>query len=381
MTYLLNEHSSMSLTFMSECVYRDICQEYIYTDHQYIKNNDVSILVESTNTILSKIGNWFKTMITNLMNVLDKIKMKLSANIQDLGIFCKQYADKIKDIDVNFTISGFNYTIIERIDQKYLQFTIDSYNKDIDKFRNLRKMDKMKVDYKWRNSNENFLNDIRGNLLGLSEPVTADNFVDTTRSTFRGGKLKPIPIKVDNRMVSMIISESKTLSKKEAQAKKDKEYIIDFMKKTEMFFNKTVPVIYNKKGKEEIVLHRNDINTSYKAHHDKHKSIPERMSSTNAVRSISKKISDKALDIKYDRRNERTGVDKHAVTYSYDKETYEIINKYVRDTFEFTKKISQIYSTVCIEQVNAYKEQSAFYLSIMKRISTGKSKDSDSNDK
>ena len=413
----MNEESPLAYTYTLETFYFDICKEYTMSDHQYLKYGDPEILIESGLTVVGRMVGWFKTLIDKFLNAIKNLNARMSTNILKLDEYCRQYKTKLTNIHVSFDMKGFEYTIHDNIDLKPFDDIITDYNRQIQNIKHLTNeaVDKMIE----QNTSEEALSKLRAKIINFKNPISASDFTETVRRKYRNGEIDTKEIHIDNGYIEQIIKNSGQLTKDINAANKEKQKVEEFIKKTEILFDRKIPIIF-KDGKQKMELkagkdsggNHSGIKSTMEASsnaalraknkqqklQNKNEKLEQKrelqqkkhemkMANLDRVEASRRETSSKSSDVpisdpqntyvaakqqkkidSIEAKANKKGYSTYDRQYDYDDKTYEIATKYVRYLFNYTKSVSLMYTTVVTERTNALKEQSEFYMSVLRKV-------------
>ena len=352
----MNEESPLAYTYTLETFYFDICKEYTMSDHQYLKYGDPEILIESGLVIVGRMVGWFKTLIDKFLNAIKNLNARMSTNILKLDEYCRQYKTELTNIHVSFDMKGFEYTIHDNVDLKPFDDIITDYNRQIQNIKHLTNeaVDKMIE----QNTSEDALNKLRAKIINFKNPISASDFTETVRRKYRNGEIDTKEIHIDNGYIEQIIKNSGQLTKDINAANKEKQKVEEFIKKTEILFDRKIPIIFKDSGRKMEFKAGTDSKGQHTGIQSKKQKLNVPMSDPQNAYLMNKQKQELArIEAKANKSAQST----YDRQYDYDDKTYEIATKYVRYLFNYTKSVSLMYTTVVTERTNALKEQSEFY--------------------
>ena len=311
-----------------------IVKETMCINHAYQTIGVPEILTEGFSDILGKMGDFFKKMGEKIKEFFRKFFMIINGYFMEIDKFVKKYKpelDKVKGLD--FTIQGYKFTIGEKPNLEPFQDLVNSYNEALSEINKL-KSNEIKKESNAMLSDTN-LDKIRAKVLGVSTPISAEDFTDTIRKTYRNGDDSTIEITVDDAMYRNTISDVESLVKEKKDAEKLRDQLLVLFNKTENFFEKKVSTVYVNKDK---------------------------------------KIATQKLNVK---DNQLSKEDEQYSNYS--DSTYTVFNEFIRYKYNYCRKIASITNLVATEYCNAYKDQIKMSKEIiMKGLQEKSSSDKDS---
>lgn len=359
----MNEESPLAYTYTLETFYFDICKEYTMSDHQYLKYGDPGILIESGLVVVGRMVGWFKTLIDKFLNAIKNLNARMSTNILKLDEYCRQYKTKLTNIHVSFDMKGFDYTIHDNIDLKPFDDIITDYNRQIQNIKHLTNeaVDKMIE----QNTSEEALSKLRAKIINFKNPISASDFTETVRRKYRNGEIDTKEIHIDNGYIEQIIKNSGQLTKDVNAANKEKQKVEEFIKKTEILFDRKIPIIFKDSGRKMEFKAGTDSKGSHTGIKSTKQKLDVPMSDPQNAYLMNKQKKELARIEAKANNGAKSTYDRQ---YDYDDKTYEIATKYVRYLFNYTKSVSLMYTTVVTERTNALKEQSEFYMSVLRKV-------------
>lgn len=250
-TIFMYDDTPLSYIYTMESFYFNICEEFIKTDHQYLKCHDVSILTESTLDLLHRMVSWFKSLIDKFLTGLKNINARLSTNILKLDEYCRLYKDKLSKIHVSFDIKGFNYTIYDNINFKPFDDIISDYNKTIANIKLLSKDEVMRRQES--TMAESSMNKLRASIINNKESIPSSDYIEVIRRKYRDGQIEAKDMHIDNGVVDQIVKNSAEITRNLKLAKKEQQQVEKFVKETEILFDRKIPIVF-KDGRRQMEL-------------------------------------------------------------------------------------------------------------------------------
>ena len=293
-------------------MHMDVIRETMRINHAYDTIGDPQILTEGLSDIINKMGDFFKKMAEKVKEFFRKILMIINSLFMDIDKFVKKYRKELDSVkDVDFTIKGYKFTINDKPNLEPFQDLVNSYNDSLSDIGKLKSADIRKESNE--KMSDSHLDKVRAKVLGVSTPITEEDFHKTIRETYRNGEEYTVDITVDTSMYRQTVDGVEALVKDKKSAEKLRDELIVLLDKTQKFFDKKVPTVY-KDGNKQIATKR--IDTS---------------------------------DNKFSTKEEEYS--------NYSDSTYNTFNEYIRYKYNYCRKIAGIVNLVATEYANAYKDQ------------------------
>ena len=202
------------------------------------------IVMESVSDMFKTIAEGFNKFIKKVKEFFKKILLYITSAYQDLDKVAAQVKDVIKDKDIDFTVNGFKFTVMDKSGPNTTEFRniVNSYNEDMQDLSKLKESTINKEILEWLD--ENNLDKLRGQVLGTNDKISQDDFLDEVRSYYRNSELSTNTIKVTKNMVQDIINHAKKLEDVKKSSIKDRDTLIELLTKTESFFGRTIYSYY-----------------------------------------------------------------------------------------------------------------------------------------
>lgn len=249
---------ALSILYETKDSEMDVFESVIYNTYLMETHADSDIIMESVGDIFHTIVEAIKRFIEHIKEFFKKILLYITSAWMDLGKLADEVKKVIHDKDIDFTIDGYKFTVVDKSgpNMEDFQQIVSEYNQDMDDITHLKESEIKPKLQDWLT--ETNLDKIRAHVLGASSPIEEDSFLEEVRKLYRNGEDKTEEIKVDKSMVDTIISGAKRLEKVKREAIKDRDTLITLLSKTEAFFNKTVPTMY-KNGQLSANIARVDV--------------------------------------------------------------------------------------------------------------------------
>lgn len=236
-----DDYSALSTIYCAESSSLDLIESY--TRFLYIKESEncPEIVIEAAGDVVGRVVEGIKHLIESIVDFFKRIILYLKAlfgDISDVSAVLKKRLSEMPDIA--FTISGFNFTVLDKSGPNMIEFQniVNRYNEDI------RDISKLKIDDIKHEINDwldtDHINTLRGQVLGTNRTIDADDFQKEIRAYFRNDAEHASDIKVDRVMINEIINHASKLESVRDAAIKDRDKLITLLTKTEEFFTKTI---------------------------------------------------------------------------------------------------------------------------------------------
>lgn len=321
-----------------ETEYFNIAKEHMMSNHIGYKENNVEILQESLSDMARNAVEFFKKVIKHITEFFKKSFTYISSYFGDFEKFINKYKDLILKSDPEFEIHGYNYTFNPKYpDESEIDNIISRYNSEISRIKDMEYKDITELkDNEW---NDEVKNKLRAKVIGKTGEITAENYLEEVKRSYRGDKDKPDNIKVDTEYVQNIISTYSSIKKCLSDTKKDYDNIVKNLNIMKRFFESGVKVQYV--GNDKMINH------------------------SNSMSYTDKKIT-------------RTG---DSTDEQYSTDLLKKYDTYYNFRFEQSKVLSAILTNAFYEKVNALKEQLKMYEKVIRRCLGSKKSDEKDGDK
>lgn len=219
-------------------------KSFVYEGYLMESGMSPDIVMEGALDIFKTITNGIKKFIAKIKEFFKKVLLYLSSATADFDKVAEQAKEYIKDKEVNFTIDGYDFTVISKQGPSTSEFQriVSEYNSDMDNIAKLKESEIKKNLLDWMS--ESHLDKLRGEVLGDGGAISEDEFLDKIREYYRNGEETTHDITVTRAMTNEIIGHAKRLEDTKKSAIKDRDTLIALLSKTEAFFDKTLPTMY-----------------------------------------------------------------------------------------------------------------------------------------
>ena len=217
---------------------------FMYEGYLMESGADSDIVMEGALDIFKTIADGIKKFIERVKEFFKKILTYLNAGTEDLDKLAAKVKEHIKDKDVDFTIDGYKFTVVDKKgpDTSEFQKIVAEYNEDMANLKELKDAEVKNRLTDWLS--ESKLDKLRGTVLGTGNSIDESDYLDTIRKYYRNDEESTSEIKVDKNYVNGIIDGSKKLEEVKKSAIKDRDTLVTLLSKTEAFFDKSLPMIY-----------------------------------------------------------------------------------------------------------------------------------------
>ena len=290
----------------------NIVKEDIIRGHYYNMTENTEILMEGFSDMLSKMGDYFKTLIEKIKAFFKKVLIFVDSCFMELDKFVKKYKKELDNIsDLDFEIEGYEFTLHNPPDMSEFESIVNDYNSQLSEVEKINKTEIF-------NEQKKFLDDdhlckLRGQILGSNKAIHEDDFQETVRKYYRNGEEDTHYIKIKDSDFKKLISNIPDMKKGKDEAEKTRDKLVILLDKTQKFFDTKATVMYK-----------------------------------NNVKSISTKRIDTS-------DNEFKSEDDDYVKYS--ESTVQKLEVFLKFKYNQVNKIAGMVNLVASERANAYKDQ------------------------
>lgn len=286
-----------------------ISMEHRKDTYTGIKYNNIEILQESLTDFFKKAAEFFRTLITKILEFAKKTMKFFLSYFQDFEKFLKKNEDFIRGLKPAFTYKGYNYQFPKVPVLTKVYDIAQSYNIEINRIDSMTHKDVSDMRDTFYNSSHR--NKIRASILDISGEISQDKFAEESKLIFRGSR-DPEPINVNSTYIDKIFNEYSEIKNLLNATDAEKNRIIKLLTDFEIFFKNKAAVVYDKGQK---VIRTNTIR------HD---------------------------DDRFSRGN--------STSLSYDDDKLKIMNAYFDLKYQESRLISNCVITVYVDKVNALKD-------------------------
>ena len=335
MNELLNDYSptyeALTIIYGTLESETDTFKSFVTTGFMMESGMPNEVVMESASDVFKSIANGFKKFIEKVKAFFKKILLYITSASQDLDKVAKEVEKVIKDKDVNFTINGYDFTVLDKQGPNTREFNsiVSKYNEDMGQIDKLKTKDVKDEIIEWLN--ESHLDKLRAEVLGVKDPIPEDDYLETIRKFYRSESDETSQITVDNSYVNSIISHAKKLEDTKKSCIKDRDTLLTLLTKTENFFGRTIQIYY--KGSDK-TINASKVNTD----------------------------------------NNKFSKEDNEVTISND-DTTKMITLYATYKSKQVNKIAGMINLVACERVNALKDQISQERTILRKCLFGSTKD------
>ena len=147
MNELLNDYSptyeALSIIYGTLESETDTFKSFVTTGFMMESGIPNEVVMESASDVFKSIANGFKKFIEKVKAFFKKILLYITSASQDLDKVSKEVEKVIKDKDVNFTINGYDFTVLDKQGPNTKEFDsiVSKYNED------MSQVDKLKTNF------------------------------------------------------------------------------------------------------------------------------------------------------------------------------------------------------------------------------------------
>ena len=255
MNEFLNDYSptyeALSIIYDTMESESETFKSFVTTGFMMESHMPKEVIMESASDMFKTIANGFKKFIEKIKEFFKKILLYITSAYQDLDKVANEVEKVIKDKEVNFTINGYKFTVLDKKGPNTREFEsiVSKYNEDMSQIDKLKTKEVKDEIVEWLN--ESNLDKLRAEVLGVKESIPEDDFLETIRKYYRDDTDETKSITVDNTYVNSIISHAKKLETAKKSSIKDRDVLLTLLSKTENFFGRTIQVYY--KGSDKAI--------------------------------------------------------------------------------------------------------------------------------
>lgn len=236
-----NENFLKELNHIEE-EYYSIMETHLYAIHYGLIEGSFEILEEGLKDVLSgavkTIGNKIKAFVKAVTNTM----LVISSHIEDFNHFLSKHEERLKKLEPDFEITGFEYTFkegvpnISVVDEVFNEFNVQI--SDISKL-TIEGIEKRRNEF-----NKNSYRDkIRGDVLGISAILEKD-YIDEIKRVYRNGDKEKIDIHIGTDKYRECLNSYKKFTKEYKGARKLKDNTVTMLNSMEKFFQNDASTHY-----------------------------------------------------------------------------------------------------------------------------------------
>lgn len=244
MDVLTNDLSLLETIYQFEDTTVDLYSNLASARYNSYVSEDSSIIMEGFSDMCKTIGNAIKKLIEGIKNFFLGFIRAITSYNMSLKEFVSKYKNELLKADCDFEIDGYNFTVLDAKNPDMSDFNklVATYNSSLS---GIDKITKGEI----ANEGNEFLSDknldeIRARVLGVNGGISKDEFVETVRKYYRGGKGETSTIHIDSSHVKDIVTNVDKIVDGKKKAIKDRDDIIALLSKAEVFFSRKVDVVY-----------------------------------------------------------------------------------------------------------------------------------------
>lgn len=241
-----------------EDAFMSISKDHLMVTHLSMKEDSVEILQEGFKDFTHSAVEFFKKMIKKFKEFMDKVFMVIRGYIGNFDKFVDKYKDKLKEMNPDFKISGYEYTFntaIPRTDK--LENIINSYNSELSEIMKMKKEDLVKERETFTSTGE--LENIRGYVSGTGRAIASEDYLAELKKSYRNGQESDDTIHVDKQYLAQTLDNYKDLKDTFKNCSRERDKIIRLIESMKDFFARSASVHH--KGKEKVMYaHKLEIN-------------------------------------------------------------------------------------------------------------------------
>lgn len=289
----------------------EINKDHYISMHHGIVSESSEIVMEGAKDMMHSAAEFFKKMIKKITTFFANAMRTINSYLGDFSKFIKKHGDSIKELEPDFDIYGYKFTIDNAPDLQPVQNIVDSYMRDLS---GLEKKTKEDIEKERDNfSRDANIAELRGKVLRVSNSINGDKYREEVRKHFRNDKDDTESLHIDKARLREAVDSYNDLNNQYKEASKMKNKTIVLLNNLKDFFEKGAQVNYS---------------------------------------GNTKKIQTKEISIEDNKL--KTG--NVGGNYKNDFATSEIISKYFNMKYQEAKIISSIVSVVATEKVVALKD-------------------------
>lgn len=206
------------IKFDEECF--NLMESNMYAVHYGITDVSNEILTEGLKDLASGAVEKLKEMGKSISEWFSKVLMTINSHLTDFSTFLKKNDKKLRALDPDFDIEGFEYTIpSDPIDIKPIDKLIEAFNKQVKDIKNIEKADIKEEKEKFDRGDH--LDKVRAIVLGEDSPIPLDRFSDSIYKHFRNDSREKDTIHIDKERFNESLDSYKNIVALYKSIKKD----------------------------------------------------------------------------------------------------------------------------------------------------------------
>ena len=228
-----------------EVLHYNMIKESVRRDHIIaVSENDPSIVVEGFYDLLGDVGEIIRLIIKKIKDFFVKINLLIKNHTSSINKFYNKNRKVLESLtDVDFSLSGYSFTLDVLPNLKPIYDTIEEYNDE------LAEIASMKIETILTRRNEFLaagnLDSLRGQILGTNRPIRQDRFIREVREFYRNGQDLEQYIHIGDNEFTRTLSEIPQLEQDTKEMNRMKNELLTSLERVESFFNQKIPVVYS----------------------------------------------------------------------------------------------------------------------------------------
>lgn len=203
----------------------------------YSEDGDIEILQEGFKDMVTSAVEFFKKMINSLIEFVKRFFTWLSSYIGNFEKFVEKNKKRLTSLNPDFSFEGYVYTIkagVPNLDR--VSAIITDFNKD------LSSLDKMSMEdltiEREETTSTNVMNALRGSVLGASQPIESEDYLNEVKKSYRNDEDKPTSIKVNGQYLTGLVNTYSDLAKLKTEVSKERDKVNVLLSNMRSFFEK-----------------------------------------------------------------------------------------------------------------------------------------------
>lgn len=223
--------------------YYSIMESHLYAIHYGLTEGSFEILEEGLKDVLSGAVKTIGKKIQSFIKAVTNTILVITSHIEDFNHFLTKHEERLKSLEPDFEITGFNYTFeqgvpnISVVDEVFNEFNMQ--------ITDISKLTREEIENRRNEFNKSSYRDkLRGEILGTG-PILEKDFIKKIKKVYRNNEEEEHSIHIDTDKYRECLNNYKKLSKEYEEAKKLKDNTVTLLNSMLKFFQNDASTQYD----------------------------------------------------------------------------------------------------------------------------------------
>lgn len=223
--------------------YRDLVLEHLTAIHYANLDQDEELAFEGFKDMLGSARTVFDNVISKFKEAINNINRFITAYLASFDIFIREHGEYLKNKDVSFEYEMFDYTFSPNVPNvSRIDAIVKGFNDDLRDLDNRSASDI--ADERLKYDSDDYMDELRGEVLGMDRPVMLSEYAQATKSVYRDGQTDKHRTTITKATLGDIVNGYPELKRMSKDVAKERDRVVIILDRMKTFFEASFSTKY-----------------------------------------------------------------------------------------------------------------------------------------